>query len=71
MANVRIISRDNGVGLSRDMQLVAGLLREAGHKVEVFGYGGTHAATIGEAYRRAMRWLFEPAGATPRGKPGP
>ena len=33
--------------------------------------GGTHAATIGEAYRRAMRWLFEPAAATPRGKPGP
>ena len=33
--------------------------------------GGTHAATIGEAYRRAMRWLFEPAATAPRGKPGP
>ncbi len=53
MAKVRIISRDNGVGLSRDMQLVAGLLREAGHKVEVFGYGGSQ---LGNRLREAGLW---------------
>ena len=40
MADIRIISRDNGVGLSRDMALVAGLFRDAGHTVEVVAYGG-------------------------------
>lgn len=36
---VRVISRDNGVGLSRDLQLVAGVLRDAGIKVETMGFG--------------------------------
>ncbi len=36
---VRIISRDNGVGLGRDLQLVAGVLRTAGVEVETLGFG--------------------------------
>ena len=40
MANIRIISRDNGVGLTRDMALVAGLFIDAGHDVQVIAYGG-------------------------------
>ncbi len=36
---VRIISRDNGVGLRRDLQLVAGVLRTAGVDVETLGFG--------------------------------
>lgn len=40
MAHIRIISRDNGVGLTRDMALVADLFRDAGHEVEVVAYGG-------------------------------
>lgn len=36
---VRIISRDNGVGLGRDLQLVAGVLRTAGVDVETLGFG--------------------------------
>ena len=36
---VRIISRDNGVGLGRDLQLVAGVLRNAGVDVETLGFG--------------------------------
>ena len=40
-ADLRIISRDNGVGLSRDLLLVAGILREAGRAVETVAYGGS------------------------------
>lgn len=40
MAHLRIISRDNGVGLTRDMALVAELFRDAGHQVDVVAYGG-------------------------------
>ena len=36
---VRIISRDNGVGLGRDLQLVAGILRTAGVDVDTLGFG--------------------------------
>ncbi len=36
---VRIISRDNGVGLGRDLQLVSGVLRSAGVDVETLGFG--------------------------------
>jgi glycosyltransferase involved in cell wall biosynthesis len=36
---VRIISRDNGVGLGRDLQLVAGVLRNAGVDVQTLGFG--------------------------------
>ncbi|MEO6138294.1 MAG: glycosyltransferase [Luteimonas sp.] len=35
----RIISRDNGVGLGRDLQLVAGVLRTAGIDVDTLGFG--------------------------------
>lgn len=61
MATVRIISRDNGVGLSRDMQLVAGLMRDAGHVVDVMGYGG---------HQLANRWR-ETAAWARRGVSGP
>jgi len=44
VAKVRIISRDNGVGLSQDMQLVADVMRGAGHDVEVVRYGGSGIA---------------------------
>lgn len=44
MASVRIVSRDNGVGLSRDMALVATVMRDAGHCVEVVGYGKNQLA---------------------------
>ena len=36
---VRVISRDNGVGLSRDLQLVADVLRDAGLDVDTLGFG--------------------------------
>lgn len=39
--DVRIISRDNGVGLSRDLHLVAAVLHEAGSVVETVAYGGS------------------------------
>jgi hypothetical protein len=39
--DIRVISRDNGVGLSRDLQLVAGVLRDAGRAVEIAAYGGS------------------------------
>jgi hypothetical protein len=39
--DIRVISRDNGVGLSRDLQLVAGTLRDAGKAVETVAYGGS------------------------------
>lgn len=37
---VRILSRDNGFGLSRDIALVTGALREKGFDVETLGMGG-------------------------------
>ena len=37
--DIRVISRDNGVGLSRDLQLVAGVLRDTGRAVETVAYG--------------------------------
>lgn len=40
MSRIRVISRDNGVGLSRDLALVADAFRKAGHQVEVMAYGG-------------------------------
>src|SRR5690606_34731119 len=39
MPLARIFSRENGAGLSRDMRLVAGLLEQAGHDVEMVGFG--------------------------------
>lgn len=40
MADIRIITRENGVGLSRDMQLIAEVLAAAGHRIELVGYSG-------------------------------
>lgn len=40
MAEVRIITRENGVGLSRDMGLIAEVLSGAGQRVELVGYRG-------------------------------
>lgn len=53
MTSIRIISRDNGVGLSRDMQLVGDVLARAGHRVETFGYRG---GQLGNRLREAALW---------------
>jgi glycosyltransferase involved in cell wall biosynthesis len=43
MPLIRIISRDNGVGLSRDMLLLADALQQDGHyRVELVGFGSTN-----------------------------
>ncbi|MGH8033485.1 MAG: glycosyltransferase [Luteimonas sp.] len=39
MTLVRVISRDNGAGLTRDLALVADALRDGGHDVEVVAFG--------------------------------
>lgn len=44
MADLRIITRENGVGLSRDMGLIAEVLSAAGHRVELVGYRGNQFA---------------------------
>lgn len=36
---IRILTRDNGAGLTRDMHVVRDVLREAGHAVECVGFG--------------------------------
>lgn len=41
---VRILTRDNGFGLSRDLRRVADALAEAGMQVEPLGMGGDHAS---------------------------
>ncbi len=59
MADIRIITRENGVGLSRDLRLVADVLAGAGHRVEAFGYGGSQlgnrARELGLWSRRALQ----------------
>lgn len=57
MAHIRIISRDNGVGLTRDMALVAGLFREAGHEVEVVAYGGNRMLDRCMEFKHWLRHL--------------
>ena len=53
---VRVISRDNGVGLSRDLQLIAQVLRDAGVDTQTVGFGGSqlgnrlHEAGLGAPY---------------------
>lgn len=61
MATIRVISRDNGVGLSRDMCLVADVLAAAGHEVEVVGYRGG----------KLRNWLREAAMWARRVRRGP
>lgn len=53
MVTIRIITRDNGVGLSQDMRLMAEVLSTAGHHVEMLGYGGSQ---IGNRLRELGLW---------------
>lgn len=39
--DIRVISRDNGVGLSRDLNLITGVLRSAGRTFDTVAYGGS------------------------------
>lgn len=41
---IRVISRDNGVGLTRDLAIVAQVLRDAGADVETVGFRGRPSA---------------------------
>lgn len=43
--DIRLISRDNGVGLTRDLALMSEALRAAGMTVEQVGFGGTGMRT--------------------------
>ncbi len=55
---LRIISRDNGVGLSRDMRLMAEVLQAAGRRVQVAGFGGNlgrHVCEAGLWLERGLR----------------
>ncbi|HMB43855.1 MAG TPA: glycosyltransferase [Luteimonas sp.] len=56
---VRVISRDNGVGLSRDLQLIARVLRDAGVDTQTVGFGGSQLGNrvreAGLLARRALR----------------
>jgi len=59
MSNINLIARDNGAGLSRDMHLLAGLLREGGHDVTITGLG--HRSRLSNRLRRLharLRRLF-------------
>jgi hypothetical protein len=59
MSNINLIARDNGAGLSRDMHLLANLLREAGHDVTITGLG--HRSRLSNRLRRLyarLRRLF-------------
>jgi Glycosyl transferases group 1 len=50
MANINLIARDNGAGLTRDMHLLAGLLRQGGHDVTITGLG--HRSRLSNRLRR-------------------
>jgi glycosyltransferase involved in cell wall biosynthesis len=50
MSNINLIARDNGAGLTRDMHLLAGLLRESGHDVTITGLG--HRSRLSNRLRR-------------------
>ena len=59
MSNINLIARDNGAGLSRDMHLLAKLLREGGHDVTITGLG--HRSRLSNRLRRLyarLRRLF-------------
>lgn len=58
----RVISRDNGFGLSRDMQLVCDVLREAGVEAQPLGMGGDRLANGLRlaGMRLAQRWRGSP-----------
>lgn len=54
MPLVRILGRDNGAGLSRDLTLVAGLLAQAGNTIEVVGFGNEKGI---RTLRQAGMWV--------------
>ena len=60
--DVRVITRDNSVGLTRDLHLVARVLQDAGRDVDCVGYGGSK---LGNRLRELrLQWgarLFGPA----------
>jgi glycosyltransferase involved in cell wall biosynthesis len=56
---IRVISRDNGGGLSRDLQVVADVLRSGGrYRVEVLGFGTVRFANHLRELRLALRSLL-------------
>jgi O-antigen ligase len=60
--DVRVISRDNGVGLSRDLRLVTGALRDTGRTVAAVAYGGSRLGNrMRELELRAHTILRGPA----------
>nr|WP_235444081.1 glycosyltransferase [Xanthomonas translucens] len=59
MRLIRVISRDNGGGLSRDLQVVAEALRRSGrYRVEVLGFGTVRFANHLRELRLALRSLL-------------
>ena len=52
-STIRVISRDNGVGLSRDLSLIASVLHDAGAAVETVGFGG---GQLGNRARELGLW---------------
>lgn len=58
MPLIRIIGRDNGAGLSRDLALLAAVLRAAGAHVEVVAFGGEKGVTLMHQFglRTARLW---------------
>ncbi|GAB2627052.1 glycosyltransferase [Novilysobacter erysipheiresistens] len=54
MSLVRIFGRDNGAGLARDMRLVAHLMQQAGHDVDVVGFGNEKGIRM---LREAGLWV--------------
>jgi len=59
--SVRVISRDNGVGLSRDLNLIAQVLRDAGVDTQTVGFGGSQFGNrVREATLHAQRALRGP-----------
>jgi len=68
MSRINIIARDNGVGLSRDMDLLATALQQAGHTVSLsaLGGGGLRKLLRPLKYRVQMLWHLLTHGAEPR-----
>jgi len=62
-ADVRVITRDNSVGLTRDLQLVAQVLRDTGRTVDCVGYGGSKLGNRLRALR--LRLAARIAGPVP------
>jgi Glycosyl transferases group 1 len=63
LSRINLIARDNGVGLSRDLQLLAAALRAGGHDVSVLAIGGGK-------FNKKLRPLLVRAGSAVRGLGG-